>query len=51
MKRAWITVLVVGLGVCLGIGSQAAAAEKIFLTLASGSPGGSIIRSEAQCPS
>jgi TRAP transporter TAXI family solute receptor len=40
MKRAWITVLVVGLGVCLGIGPQAVAAEKIFLTLASGSPGG-----------
>ena len=40
MKRAWITVLAVGLVVCLGVGFQAVAAERIFLTLASGSPGG-----------
>ena len=40
MRRAWITVLAVGLVVCLGVGFQAIAAEKIFLTLASGSPGG-----------
>jgi hypothetical protein len=40
MRRAWITVLAVGLVVCLGVGFQAVAAEKIFLTLASGSPGG-----------
>ena len=40
MKRAWITVLAVCLVVCLGAGFQAVAAEKIFLTLASGSPGG-----------
>jgi len=40
MKRAWIIVLAVCLVVCLGVGFQAVAAEKIFLTLASGSPGG-----------
>jgi len=40
MKRSWIIVLAVGLVVCLGVGFQAVAAERIFLTLASGSPGG-----------
>jgi len=40
MKRAGITILAVCLVACLGIVSHAVAAERIFLTLASGSPGG-----------
>lgn len=40
MKRTWITVWASCLAVCLGAGLQAAAADRIFLTLASGSPGG-----------
>ncbi|MDZ4164465.1 MAG: TAXI family TRAP transporter solute-binding subunit [Smithellaceae bacterium] len=40
MKRTWITILVIGLLVCQGVGFQATASERIFLTLASGSPGG-----------
>jgi TRAP transporter TAXI family solute receptor len=41
MKRSWIRVLAVLTVVCLGFAVQVSAAEKkIFLTLASGSPGG-----------
>ena len=41
MKRLWITVLVVLMVVSLGFAAQTFAADKkIFLTLASGSPGG-----------
>ena len=40
MKRSMITVLAVLMVVCLGFAVQASAADKIFLTLASGSPGG-----------
>ena len=40
MKRSMISVLAVLMVVCLGFVVQASAADKIFLTLASGSPGG-----------
>lgn len=40
MKRACITLLSVCLALSLGVAFQAVASEKIFLTLASGSPGG-----------
>ena len=40
MKRLWIVCLAVILAIGLGSGIQATAAEKVFLTLASGSPGG-----------
>jgi len=40
MKRSMITVLAVLMVACLGFAVQASAADKIFLTLASGSPGG-----------
>jgi TRAP transporter TAXI family solute receptor len=40
MKRLWIAALAICAVVCLGPGVQATAAEKVFLTLASGSPGG-----------
>ncbi|PIV07012.1 MAG: TRAP transporter substrate-binding protein [Syntrophobacterales bacterium CG03_land_8_20_14_0_80_58_14] len=40
MKRSLINVLAVLMVVCLGFAVQASAADKIFLTLASGSPGG-----------
>ena len=40
MKRLWITLLAVCLIVSLGFSIQASASDKIFLTLASGSPGG-----------
>lgn len=40
MKRLLIGILAVGLTITLGFAVSAGAAEKIFLTLASGSPGG-----------
>ncbi len=40
MKRSGTTLLAIGLVLCLGFAVQASAADKIFLTLASGSPGG-----------
>ncbi len=40
MKRSKISLLAIGLVLCLGFAVQASAADKIFLTLASGSPGG-----------
>jgi TRAP transporter TAXI family solute receptor len=40
MKRSGITLLAISLVLCLGFAVQASAADKIFLTLASGSPGG-----------
>ena len=40
MKRLWITLLAICLIVSLGFLIQASASDKIFLTLASGSPGG-----------
>jgi len=39
MKRAW-RVLAICMVLCFGLGFQAMAAERVFLTLASGSPGG-----------
>jgi len=40
MKRSRISLLAISLVLCLGFAVQASAADKIFLTLASGSPGG-----------
>lgn len=40
MRRLWTVCLAVGLAFCLVFAVQATAAEKVFLTLASGSPGG-----------
>ena len=40
MRRSWTVLLAVSLAVCLAFAVQATAAEKVFLTLASGSPGG-----------
>ena len=40
MRRLWTVCLAVSLVFCLAFAVQATAAEKVFLTLASGSPGG-----------
>ena len=40
MRRLWTVCLAVSLAFCLAFAVQATAAEKVFLTLASGSPGG-----------
>lgn len=40
MKRLWMVSLAVSLAVCLAFAVPATAAERVFLTLASGSPGG-----------
>lgn len=40
MRRLWTVCLAVSLAFCLVFAVQATAAEKVFLTLASGSPGG-----------
>ena len=40
MNRKWMTVMAIGLVCCLALAMPATAAKKVFLTLASGSPGG-----------
>lgn len=40
MKRSWIALSIVVLAVCIAFAVPASAAEKVFLTLATGSPGG-----------